>query len=85
MQLDGYNQLDLRADKRFFFDKWTLDVFIEVQNALGSQIPTPPIIDVVRDQSGNPVDENLDGIYETIEIENNNSAILPALGLIIEL
>ena len=84
-QLDGYNQLDLRADKRFFFDKWTLDVFIEVQNALGSQIPTPPLIDVVRDQSGNPVDENLDGIYETIEIENNNSAILPALGLIIEL
>ena len=62
-----------------------MDVFFEVQNAYGSQIPTPPQIDVVRDSFGSPVDSDGDGIYETVELESNNAAILPAFGLIIEL
>ena len=84
-QLNSYHQLDIRVDKRFFFEKWTMDVFFEVQNAYGSQIPTPPQIDVVRDSFGSPVDSDGDGIYETVELESNNAAILPAFGLIIEL
>ena len=62
-----------------------MDVFFEVENAYGAQIPTPPQIDVVRDAMGVPVDANNDGVFETIEIEANNAAILPAFGLIIEL
>lgn len=84
-QLAAYHQLDLRVDKRFFFDKWTMDLFIEVQNAYGSQIPTPPQIDVLRDSFGNPIDSNSDGIYETVEIEAAGTAVLPAFGMIIEL
>lgn len=84
-RLQAYHQLDVRVDKRFFFKKWTMDLFVEVQNLFGSNIPTIPQFDVERDQSGNPIDSDGDGIYNFEQIENSNSAILPALGLIIEI
>lgn len=84
-RLKAFHQLDVRVDKRFFYDNWTMDIFIEVQNLYGSKVPTIPAIDVVRDQNGTPIDLNGDGIYETVELDSFNAAILPALGLIIEL
>ena len=84
-RLQVYHQLDLRVDKRFFFKKWTLDLFVEVQNLYGSNIPTLPQVDVQRNLNGNPVDRDGDGVYKYYTIENSNSAILPALGLIIEI
>ena len=84
-RLQAYHQLDVRVDKRFFFKKWTMDIFVEVQNLFGSNIPTIPQFDVERDQYGIPIDSDGDGIYNYEPIENSNSAILPALGLIIEI
>ena len=85
LRLKAFNQFDIRLDKRFFFKKWTMDVFVEVQNLFGSDIPTIPQIDVDRDQYGNPIDVDGDGVYNYEILEISNSAILPALGLIIEL
>ncbi len=85
LRLKAFNQFDVRIDKRFFFKKWTMDIFVEVQNLFGSNIPTIPQIDVDRDQYGNPLDIDGDGVYNYEIIEISNSAILPALGLIIEL
>ena len=84
-RLEGYHQFDLRIDKRFFFKKWTMDIFVEVQNLFGSKIPTFPQFDVQRNLYGNPVDKDGDGVYNHEMIENSNSTILPALGLIFEL
>ena len=84
-RLQAYHQLDIRVDKRFFFKKWTLDLFVEVQNLFGSNIPTIPQFDVERDEYGYPIDSDEDGIYNYQPIENSNSSILPALGLIIEI
>jgi len=84
-RLQAYHQLDVRLDKRFFFKQWTLDLFLEVQNLFGSNIPTIPQFDVERDEYGYPIDSDGDGIYNYEPIENSNSSILPALGLIIEI
>ena len=84
-RLQAYHQLDVRVDKRFFFKKWTMDLFVEVQNLYGSNIPTLPQVDVQRNLNGNPVDRDGDGVYKYYTIENSNSTILPALGLIIEI
>ena len=84
-RLKAFNQFDLRLDKRFFFKTWTMDVFVEVQNLFGSDIPTIPQIDVDRDQYGNPIDVDGDGVYNYEILEISNSAVFPALGLIIEL
>ena len=63
-----------------------MDIFVEIQNLYGSNIPTFPQFDVERDPAtGNPVDVDEDGIYKDKLLENSNSTILPALGLIFEL
>ena len=81
-----FHQLDIRVDQRLFFSKWTMDIFLEIQNVYGSEIPSQQTIDVVRDpNTGEPIDANQDGIYETQEFSISQSVIIPAIGIIIEL
>ncbi|MDG2425408.1 MAG: ferric aerobactin receptor, partial [Flavobacteriales bacterium] len=82
-----FHQLDIRIDKKWFFDRWSLDVFIEVQNATGAKVPQPSIIDVVRDpMTGLPIPSQINpGFYDARELDPSTGVILPALGLIIEL
>ena len=79
-RLKPFLQTDIRIDKKWNFNKWTLDIFIEVQNAFNSNLPAPPTIDYVRDDEGNvqqPVSlAALQGL--------NNSSILPTLGIVID-
>ena len=41
-QLQAFNQLDVRADKKWNFKSFALNVFLEFQNALATNIPGPP-------------------------------------------
>ena len=83
----AFHQLDIRIDKKWFFERWSLDVFMEVQNATGAAVPQPNFSDVVRNSlTGAPVpSQTQPGFYDQRQIDPSNGAILPALGLIIEL
>ncbi len=77
--------LDLRVDKRWFFEKWALNAYLDIQNIYGNKTETKPFLDVVRDTNGNPIeDPNRPDSYLTKEIENTNGTILPSIGLMIE-
>ncbi len=77
--------LDIRIDKRFYFDKWSLNVYFDVQNAYNQQQTLQPYVDVVRDASGNAlIDENDPSRYQTKLVSNANGTFLPSLGLMIE-
>lgn len=83
----SFHQLDIRIDKKWFFKKWSLDVFLEVQNATGAAVPQPAFLDVVRNPlTGQPI-PSLDqpGYYDARELDPSSGAVLPALGMIIEL
>lgn len=83
----AFHQLDIRIDKKWFFSTWSLDVFVEVQNATGAAVPQPTFIDVVRNPlTGAPIPSEIQpGFYEARELDPSTGAVLPALGLIIEL
>jgi Carboxypeptidase regulatory-like domain/TonB dependent receptor/TonB-dependent Receptor Plug Domain len=49
VHLPSFPQLDLRGDKRFIFDKFVLDAYVELVNATLSQ----QVFDIQRDSSGN--------------------------------
>jgi hypothetical protein len=77
--------LNLRIDKKWFLKKWNLDLYFDVQNALGSSLAGPAFIDVVRDANGNPlVDPNNPTQYQTKFLENNLGIVQPGLGIIVD-
>ncbi len=42
VRLRNFNQLDLRIDKKWNFNRWTLDLFLDIQNLTSSTPDTPP-------------------------------------------
>ena len=60
-QLNGarngnFHQVDLRLDRKWFFDKWSLDVFMDIQNLTGAAPPQQAQLDVQRNpDTGAPI------------------------------
>ncbi|MCC5930536.1 MAG: TonB-dependent receptor [Cyclobacteriaceae bacterium] len=81
-----FHQLDLRIDKKYFFNNWSLNVFLDIQNIYNHETNLRPFMDVVRDETGVPVisPDNAD-FYLPRLLRNTNGTILPTVGIIIEL
>ena len=85
-RVGAVHQLDVRLDKRFFFKKWSLDVYFDVQNAYNYKAPLAPFLSVERDANGSPLtDPNDPSRYQMKTVENFSGNLLPSIGLIIEL
>lgn len=85
-RIKTFHQLDVRVDKKWFFTKWSLDLFLDIQNIYNHITVTKPILDVKRDGLGNPiVDPNNPNSYQPLYLENTNGTVLPSIGVIIEL
>jgi hypothetical protein len=85
-RLAGFDQLDIRVDKKWFFDRWSLNLFFDVQNALATPNPVPPALDVERDALGNPVvDPANPGSFIPNLLDVSNGTVLPSIGIIVEL
>ncbi|MFZ4784936.1 MAG: TonB-dependent receptor [Flavobacteriales bacterium] len=85
-RIEAFHQLDIRVDKKWFFEKWSLDVFLDIQNIYNKVTLLKPILDVKRDSQGNPiVDANDPTRYVPNFLENTNGTLLPSIGIIVEL
>lgn len=79
----SYHQLDFRLDKKWFFNNWSLNAFIDIQNVYFNQIAAPPILDVVKDENGAPqVDPNDPFRYQTYFIDSSLGIFQPTIGLV---
>ena len=77
--------LDVRVDKKWYFNKWSLNVYLDIQNVLNNKIEQQPYITVVRDSNGNPVeDPNDPSKYLIKTIENVSGTVLPSVGIMIQ-
>ena len=77
--------LDIRVDKKWYFNEWAINAYIDVQNIYNFQAVGQPYLDVDRDDSGNPiVNPNNPLSYEISEIENVSGTVLPSIGLMID-
>ena len=80
------HQLDMRLDKRWFFAKWALNLYLDIQNVYNFQAPLAPSITVIRDNNGDPILDSTDpSRYQMKEIQNFSGTLLPSIGIIIEL
>jgi hypothetical protein len=83
----AFHQVDVRLDRKWFFDTWSLDVFMDVQNLTGAAPPQPAQLDVVRDPAtGTPIPSTANPLsYDPRYISISSGAVLPAIGMIVEL
>lgn len=85
IRLPAFHQLDLRLDKKYFFDKWNLNWYVDIQNAYNFQAEQAPQLIPVRDAEGNiKVNPEDPSRYVLKFIENPAGTILPTVGLIVE-
>jgi len=85
IRLNPFHQLDLRIDKKYFFNRWNLNWYVDIQNAYNFQAEQPPILIPVRDDAGKLlVNPNDPSRYQLKLLENPAGNILPTVGIIIE-
>ncbi|MEN0004932.1 MAG: TonB-dependent receptor [Bacteroidota bacterium] len=79
VKLDAFNQADIRIDKKWNFKKVSLDVFLELQNVFGQQIPEPPVFGLDRNEDGTVIEPE-----KLIEVPIDNGEILPNIGIVFD-
>jgi len=78
--------LDLRVDKKWFFKKWALNLYLDIQNVYAFRAQQPPNYVLRRDANGNALlDPNDASRYQLDRIENVTGNVLPSFGIIIEI
>jgi hypothetical protein len=85
LSLPSKHQLDIRIDKEFYFKKWVLNFYVDVQNAYNFKTQNAPIYtnldengNIIPDPQGNP---NKQGLRT---FDSLGGTILPTLGLIVK-
>jgi outer membrane receptor for Fe3+-dicitrate len=77
--------LDVRVDKEFYFKKWLLNVYTDIQNLYNFRSEMPPIYTNL-DRNGNPVSNPTDpNRYQLRVIETFGGTILPTVGIIVKM
>ena len=77
--------LDIRIDKKWFYKKLALNLYLDIQNVYNTKIKTQPYLDVIRDEFNNPIQNPVNSQYYLIdEIENSSGTILPSIGVMLE-
>ncbi len=77
--------LDIRVDKKWFFKKWLLNAYLDVQNIYNFQAQSQAFLTLEYDQTGNPLtDPTNPNSYVLKEIENTSGTVLPSVGIMIE-
>ena len=85
-RLDAFHQLDVRVDKMFYLDRWTLNFYIDVQNLYGFKGDQPDNIIVRVDENGNRVVDPNNASRYLLDVipSTGGGTILPTVGIIIE-
>ena len=77
--LDPFSQLDLRIDKKWNFTSSSFNLFIEVQNLLSSDNPTPPEYGLARNSDG-----TIKNPSQLKELPRSEGQFIPSIGLVFD-
>jgi len=77
--LDPFTQLDLRIDKKWNFTSSSFNLFIEVQNLLSADNPTPPEYGLVRNSDG-----SIKNPSQLKELPRSEGQFIPSIGLVFD-
>ena len=85
MRLKSNHAVDIRIDKKWYWKKVTLNVYLDIQNLYNFQAELPPSWIAATDLEGNklilPTNPNEPDRYQLEKIENISGTVLPSIGL----
>lgn len=81
-RFSAFHQLDLRVDKAFYLNKFTLKLYFDIQNAYNFQAESLDIVVREKDANGNFITTDNGLKYQLRSIENKSGTVLPTLGII---
>lgn len=81
----AFHQLDLRIDKNYFFKKWTLMLYIDIQNAYNFKNTGQDFVVREKNPDGTFVTTNGGTQYVLQSIANTSGTLLPTVGIMIKL
>lgn len=85
LRLKDSHQLDMRIDKEFYYKKWMLNLYVDVQNAYNFQSENPPIY-TNTDANGVVQDDPDDPQRHLLRrIETYSGTVLPTIGIIVKI
>lgn len=84
-RLNAFHQLDIRVDRAFYFDNWSLMLYADVQNLYNFKADQPAILIRETDASGIPVTDPVDSDRYLLKyIGGASGTVLPTIGIIVE-
>lgn len=84
-RFSAFHQLDIRVDKNFFFDKWSLMVYIDIQNLYNFKTEGQDYIIRAKNPDGSFQTTNNGQDYVLESIPNKGGTVLPTIGLMVKI
>jgi len=85
-RLGGFHQLDIRIDKQYFLNNWSLLLYLDVQNVYNFKSDEPDRLSPVRDDTGRPLVDSSDQQRYLMQVirSDGQGTVLPTVGIIVE-
>jgi outer membrane receptor for ferrienterochelin and colicin len=84
-RFSAFHQLDLRVDKSWYYNNWSLMLYFDIQNAYNFKADQQEYLVRQEDGNGNPLtDPENPGKYLLKTIESRGGTVLPTIGIMIE-
>jgi outer membrane receptor for ferrienterochelin and colicin len=84
-RLRAFHQLDLRVDKSWYYNKWSLMLYFDVQNAYNFKADQPDYLVRAEDSNGSPLtDPDNPAKYQLKTLKSIAGTVLPTIGIMIE-
>ncbi len=95
IRLNPSNTIDIRIDKKWFFDKWSLNLYLDIENLTGNAVNREELIlDRPLDENNRPIGEGVianpgapmdQQRYRLKSIEDAQGTIVPSIGIMVEI
>jgi len=84
-RLPASHQLDIRIDKKYYFNKKVLNIYFDIQNIYNRKTNLAPYLTAVLDENKQAIEDPSDASrYLLKEIKNESGTILPSVGILFE-
>ena len=84
LRYDSFHQLDLRVDKNFFFDKWSLMLYLDIQNAYNFKNTGQDFIIREKNEYGTYKTTSDNTEYILNAVPNESGTLLPTIGIMVK-